>query len=91
MAKFLVRNPKKFRSETLVLPAIVCCYKLFINVAIEGASITLLIYYKTELDVLKFYTFLSIVQAIEARMVAILGMIKVQDEMKEQPLETWTV
>lgn len=66
MATFVIKNGGKFKSQTVAFPAIIALVKLLTSLIMEFGSLALFLYISSEMTLIKFYTQLAIIGAIES-------------------------
>lgn len=86
MATFIIKNPGRFKSETVAFPAIIALVKLLTALIVEFGSLGLFLYISSEMLLIKFYTQLAIIGAIETNMAAIMTTRNLKDEVSARPI-----
>lgn len=86
MATFIIKNPGRFKSETVAFPAIIALVKLLTALIVEFGSLGLFLYISSEMLLIKFYTQLAIIGAIETNMAAIMTTRNLKDEVAARPI-----
>jgi hypothetical protein len=56
MATFIIKNPGRFKSETVAFPAVIALVKLLTSLIVEFGSLALFLYINSEMTLIKFYT-----------------------------------
>lgn len=56
MATFIIKNPSRFKSETVAFPAVIALVKLLTSLIVEFGSLALFLYINSEMTLIKFYT-----------------------------------
>jgi hypothetical protein len=87
MCRFLIKNPGKFKGQTVSLPAIVVFIKLMCALVMQFGAQFLFLYINSEIILIKFYTQLAIIGAIEGQMANIMTATNVSGEMSSKPLQ----
>lgn len=86
MATFLIKNPGRFKSETVAFPAAIALIKLLTSLIVEFGSLALFMYLNSEMTLILFYTQLAIIGAIESKMAAIMTTRDLVGEMSKKPI-----
>lgn len=87
MATFLIKNPGRFKSETVAFPAVIALVKLLTSLIVEFGSLALFMYINSEMTLIKFYTQLAIIAAIETNMAAIMTTRDLKGEIDTKPIQ----
>jgi hypothetical protein len=87
MCRFLIKNPGKFKGQTVSLPAIIVFIKLMSALVMQFGAQFLFLYINSEITLIKFYTQLAIIGAIEGQMANIMTATNVTGEMSTKPLQ----
>lgn len=86
MCTFIIKNPGRFKSETIAFPAAIALVKLLTSLIVEFGSLALFLYINSEMVLIKFYTQLAIIGAIETNMAAIMTTRDIVGDMKKAPI-----
>jgi hypothetical protein len=87
MCRFLIKNPGKFKGQTVSLPAIVVFIKLMCALVMQFGAQFLFLYTSSEILLIKLYAQLAIIGAIEGQMANIMTATNVAGEMASKPLQ----
>ena len=86
MATFIIKNPGRFKSETVAFPAVIALVKLLTSLIVEFGSLALFLYINSEMTLIKFYTQLAIIGAIETKMASIMTSVDISGLMSTKPI-----
>jgi formate-dependent nitrite reductase membrane component NrfD len=87
MLTFLVHNPERFSSDSLIWPGIICVIKFLTAIGAQAICILNFFYLKDALSTIKFYAIISIIAIIDTKMLAMISNIKTEGSIEENPLE----